>query len=86
MLMISNVISMGRSRCYMLQVWARESVHRKDKINHGIPINGMFTLCEEKKMKYETLIKTFCKICMYGTGAGSFTSFYQFFIFLFFHY
>ena len=49
MLMISNVISMGRSRCYMLQVWARESVHRKDKINHCIPINGMFTLCEKKK-------------------------------------
>ena len=66
----------------MLQVWARESVHRKDKINHRIPINGMFTLCEKKKnMKYETLIKTFCKICMYGTGAGSFISFSQFFIF-----
>ena len=32
-------------------------------------------------MKYETLIKTFCKICMYGTGAGSFISFSQFFIF-----
>ena len=33
----------------MPQVWARESVHRKDKINHRIPINGMFTLCEKKK-------------------------------------
>ena len=49
MLMISNDISMGRSRHYMLQVWARDSVHRKDKINHCIPINGMFTLCEKKK-------------------------------------
>lgn len=68
----------------MPQVWARESVHRKDKINHGIPMNGMFTLCEEKNMKYETLIKTFCKICMYGTGAGSFISFYQFFYFFIF--
>lgn len=33
-------------------------------------------------MKYETLIKTFCKICMNGTGAGSFISFLFFYFFV----